>query len=59
MRDIFDSSDLIIEFSKTARVCEKMQRQITKLRENFINESVDRSLEINQNENKNFELSLT
>ena len=59
MRNIFDSNDLIIEFSKTTKICEKVQKQITKLRENFINESVNRNFEIDQNENKNFELSLT
>ena len=36
-----------------------MQKQITKLRENFINENVNRNLKVDQNENKNFELSLT
>ena len=59
MRDIFDSNDLIIEISKRTKICEEMQRQITKLRENFINKSVNRSFRIDQNENKNFELSLT
>ena len=59
MRDIFDSNNLIIEFSKTTKICKKMQKQITKLRENFINENVNRNLKVDQNENKNFELSLT
>ena len=59
MRDIFDSNNLIIEISKTTKICEKIQKQITKLRENFINESVNRSFKIDQNENKNFELNLT
>ena len=59
MRNVFDSNDLIIEFSKTTKICEKMQKQIVKLRKNFINKNVSRDFEIDQNENKFFELNLT
>ena len=41
MRDIFDSNDLIIEFSKTTRIYERMQKQIVRLRKNLINKSVN------------------
>ena len=46
MRDIFDLSDLIIEFSKTIKVCKRIQKQIVKLRKDFINKNVNRNLEI-------------
>ena len=59
MCNIFDSSDLIIEFSKAIKVYERMQKQIVKLCKDLINKNVNRNFKIDQNENKNFKLSLT
>lgn len=49
VNDVINQNELIIEFSQTSRINQKLQKKTMMIRENFVNKSINEDFTVNQN----------